>query len=107
MSAEGDPAAAGQQVGSANVDALVESRTYVTPVGGEIVVDSAESFDYPAEVASDDEMKSLHTALSQVLDDQRNDGGRSARFQETLIDRIESAGPDDDLDVILQSIPVD
>jgi hypothetical protein len=91
---------------SSEIDDWIDSRRYVTPVGGEIVVESDESFDYPAEVTSDPDMAGLHAALSSVLESYRRYPGRRETFRQDLVDAIEGADSEDALGELIDSLPI-
>jgi hypothetical protein len=91
---------------SSEIDDWIDSRRYVTPVGGEIVVESDESFDYPADVASDSEMAGLHGALSVVLESYRRYPGRRETFRQELVNAIEHADSEDALGKLIDSLPI-
>lgn len=104
---EGRAAPEGVHLHRTGIDELVASRTYITPPGGEIVVDSPETFDYPVESATTEEMKGLHEALDRVLEAERSDSGRALRFRERLVEALESSDPSSDVDKIVRETPID
>ena len=88
------------------IDDWIDSRRYQTPVGGEIAVDSAETFDYPVTPASDDTMEELHNALDKVLTDYRDRPGVREGFRAALVEALEDASDTSDLDEILAGIDI-
>ena len=53
---------------SSDIDRFIANTPIIAPPGGEIVVESAETFDYPAEPQSEEELVELRHALGRVLE---------------------------------------
>jgi hypothetical protein len=86
------------------IDDWIDSRNYVTPPGGEIVVDSGETFDYPVEPASSGRMDALHRALDVVLESHRADAGVREAFQDALDDAVEGASDEVDIGALIMNL---
>ncbi|KJF18049.1 hypothetical protein [Acidithrix ferrooxidans] len=84
------------------IDDWIDNARFVTPVGGEIVFESAETFDYPFEPSSPEDTRLLHIALDEVLAYHRTHSEIIDVFRETLLDKLLESGDNVDLDEIIE-----
>ena len=95
-----------RSVNPEEIDDLIDSRHYRTPVGGEIEIDTGETFDSPADLASKDDMVRLHRALDRVLDQYEQKPGLRQAFRTEFVNRIEDSDDEVNIGEVLLSIPL-
>jgi len=89
---------------SSAIDEHIDSRKYQTPIGGEVEIDSGETFDYPTGLASDEKMKRLYAALDEVLNSYTDEPGRRQGFRDELVKSLDNRKTGETIEQILQSM---
>lgn len=87
-----------------DIDVHIDTGRYITPPGGEIVVDSEESFEDPVERATDEELVQIREAFAAVLADARENRRVNAHFEERVIAQLDELSPDEITDQRLDEI---
>jgi hypothetical protein len=81
---------AGEKWGG-DIDVWIDSQRFYTPLGGEFVVDAAETYEYPVEPDSPERLARLQEALHEELEWERQHPGLTEAFQKLVREAVEGA----------------
>jgi hypothetical protein len=88
-----------------DVDELIDSRRYVTPLGGEVVVESSETYDSPCRDAAKEELPGILDAVLYSAAMRRSGNGERNRMRDALIESLEDDEYEEkDLDSLIEQV---